>query len=185
MTIKTAKTTINTAFIFSLVLIPCLIIACGTTNQASHQADNEKPTMKPVNERLPACPDKPNCINTEYPDDTTHYLPPLDFPDSKKEQIMPLAKSIILDMGGTVIKESTKEDIKEENKYLAATFTSSLFRFVDDFELRQDNSSHKLHMRSASRTGYSDFGVNKRRIKKFSAQFNSRINNLPARVIEK
>lgn len=181
MTIKTAKTIISTAFIFSLILIPHLILASENTNQAAHQVDNQKQTMKQINRPLPACPDKPNCINTEYPDDSTHYLPPLDFPDSIKEQIMPLAKSIILDMGGTVINESTKE----ENKYLAATFTSSLFRFVDDFELRQDNSAHKLHMRSASRTGYSDFGVNKRRIMKFSAQFNSQINNLPARVIEK
>lgn len=181
----TIKIIISSVFIFSLLLIPRLIFASESTNQAAHQVDSklarEKQTMESNNRPLPACPDKPNCINSEYPDDATHYLPPLDFPDSIKEQIMPLAKSIIMDIGGTI----TKENIQEENKYLAATFTSSLFRFVDDFELRQDNISHKLHIRSASRTGYSDFSVNKRRIMKFSEQFKNQINNLPTRAIEK
>jgi uncharacterized protein (DUF1499 family) len=84
----------------------------------------------------------------------------MDFPDSSKNQIMTMAKKIIQNMGGEIIKE--------DNNYLSATFTSSLFRFVDDFEIRQDNTTHKLQIRSSSRTGYSDFGVNKRRVKKFT-----------------
>ncbi|MCU7835372.1 MAG: DUF1499 domain-containing protein [gamma proteobacterium symbiont of Taylorina sp.] len=53
------------------------------------------------------------------------------------------------------------------NNYLHATFTSSFFKFVDDFEVRVDHIALKLHIRSASRSGYSDFGVNKRRVKEF------------------
>ena len=105
------------------------------------------------------CPDKPNCINTEYPGQTNHYFPALDFPDNKNTQIMMLSKTALLEMGAEIIKEN--------NNYLAATFTSSLFKFVDDFELRLDKANHVLHIRSASRTGYSDFGVNKRRVKRF------------------
>ena len=147
---------INTFLILTLLLLSLSLLGNqAMASQTSNQNLNEIPLKK--------CPEKPNCINTEYPDNTNHYLPAIDFPDSKQEQLMAQARTLILQMGGTVIKE--------DNHYLAATFTSSLFKFVDDFELRQDNTTHQLHIRSASRTGYSDFGVNKRRVKKFSDQF--------------
>jgi len=73
-----------------------------------------------------------------------------------------LAKSVLTQMGGVLIK------VKEHT--LSATFTSSIFKFVDDFEIRQDTTARKLHIRSASRTGYSDFGVNKKRVQLFSEQ---------------
>ena len=167
----TLKIIIAAAIISALFLIPRLLLS----NQTENQQPGEHQASDPVTGKLLSCPDKPNCINTEYPEDTSHYLPPLDFPDSAKDQAMPLAKSIIREMGGKISPEETKEGITAENNYLAATFTSSLFRFVDDFELRQDNTSHTLHIRSASRTGYSDFGVNKRRVNKFSQQFKSQI----------
>ncbi|RKZ93292.1 MAG: DUF1499 domain-containing protein [Gammaproteobacteria bacterium] len=113
------------------------------------------------------CPEKPNCINTEYPEQTNHYLPPLDVPESASNQIMQLAKTTLLEMDAYIIKA--------ENNYLAATFTSSLFKFVDDFELRLDNAGNKLHIRSASRLGYSDFGVNKQRVEHFLELMNTRL----------
>ncbi|MCN4144969.1 MAG: DUF1499 domain-containing protein [Thiohalomonas sp.] len=87
-----------------------------------------------VDGRLLNCPDKPNCINTEYPEESSHYLSPDDFPEAKNEQIMTLAKTTLLEMGAEIIKA--------DNHYLAATFTSSLFKFTDDFELRLDNTTH-------------------------------------------
>ncbi|MCU7800664.1 MAG: DUF1499 domain-containing protein [gamma proteobacterium symbiont of Lucinoma myriamae] len=50
-----------------------------------------------------------------------------------------------------------------------------MFKFFDDFELRLDNTTHKLHIRSASRVGYSDFGVNKRRVKRFLKLMNNKL----------
>ena len=142
--------------IFTLLLISFSLWGNqAMANTTSNQNLNKTPLKK--------CPDKPNCINTEYPEQTRHYLPAIDFPDSKKEQLLSQVKILIVNMGGVIIKE--------EKYYIAATFTSSLFKFIDDFELRQDNATHKLHIRSASRTGYSDFGVNKRRVNKFSEQF--------------
>ncbi|MCW8932720.1 MAG: DUF1499 domain-containing protein [Gammaproteobacteria bacterium] len=151
-----------------LFLVPLLLLA----NQTSKE--NQAPGL--LEEQLRKCPDKPNCINTEYPEDKNHYLSAIDFPESKKEQILVLASSVILNMGGTIIKATTQNNTQEKDLYLAATFTSSLFRFIDDFELRQDNTTHKLHFRSASRTGYSDFGVNKRRVKQFTKQFQTILN---------
>lgn len=127
--------------------------------------ENEAPRI--VNGQLLACPDKPNCINTEYPDRTTQFIPALSYQAAKSEQVMNTAKSIILEMGGEIINE--------DKNYLSAIFTSSIFRFVDDFEIRQDKPALKLHIRSASRMGYSDFGVNQRRVKLFSEFFKENI----------
>ena len=161
----TIKIILTIVFIFALFLIPRILLADQSAKE------NQSPGL--IEGKLQSCPDKPNCISTDYPDNSSHYLPPLDFPDSAKDQIMPLAETVILKMGGAITKKSTKAD----NNYLAATFTSSLFSFVDDFELRQDNTTLQLHIRSASRSGYSDFGVNKRRVIQFSEQFQIILNN--------
>jgi uncharacterized protein (DUF1499 family) len=52
----------------------------------------------------------------------------------------------------------------ENENYLAATFSSTIFGFVDDLELRIDPVQKVIHIRSASRVGYSDAGVNRKRI---------------------
>lgn len=127
------------------------------------QLSKEEKAPGVMNGQLLPCPDKPNCINTEYPEKTSQYVPPLDFPKVQTDQIMALAKNIVVEMGGEIVIES--------HNYLSATFTSSIFRFVDDFEIRKSEHPLKLHIRSASRVGYSDFGVNKRRVEKFSELF--------------
>jgi len=125
------------------------------------KAESKAPGL--LNGQLQSCPDSPNCINTEFPESSSHYLPALGFEHTQSTQIIDLAKNIIIEMGGAVVNA--------EQNYLAATFTSTFFRFVDDFEIRIDEVALKLHIRSASRTGYSDFGVNKRRLEDFSKRF--------------
>jgi uncharacterized protein (DUF1499 family) len=53
-----------------------------------------------------------------------------------------------------------------EDHYLHAEFTSLIFRFVDDVEFLHDPASSQIHVRSASRIGHSDLGVNRARIEK-------------------
>ena len=55
--------------------------------------------------------------------------------------------------------------IEDESKdYFASTFSSGIFGFVDDFEIRIDPVKKIIHIRSASRVGHGDMGVNKKRI---------------------
>ena len=63
---------------------------------------------------------------------------------------------IISDLGGKIAIQN--------DHYIAATFTSLVFRFVDDFEVRLDTEQRLIHFRSASRVGTSDFGVNRKRV---------------------
>ena len=48
--------------------------------------------------------------------------------------------------------------------YLRAVFKTRLMRFRDDFEARLDAEAGRIHVRSASRLGYSDLGANRKRV---------------------
>jgi uncharacterized protein (DUF1499 family) len=63
------------------------------------------------------------------------------------------------------------EVVEEEGWYLRAEETSALLRFVDDVEIEIDPRAAEIHFRSASRTGWSDLGVNRRRMKAIRAAY--------------
>lgn len=111
--------------------------------------------------RLTPCSNKPNCICTEYPDQKSHYTSAINY----KELILDNIVEAIQSTGGSI---STNKD-----NYIAATYSSSLFKYVDDFELRIDTESKLIHIRSASRVGHSDMGANLKRIEKFKATLES------------
>ena len=116
-----------------------------------------------VDGRLQQCPDKPNCVSSEVVSDAEHYIEPLVYSADQAAQVLPRLKTIIGEMGGSVQLEETD--------YLAATFTSSLFRFVDDLELRIDAGQKTIHLRSASRVGHGDLGVNRKRVELLKNSF--------------
>jgi len=117
--------------------------------------------------KLTKCPDKPNCICTEFVADATHYVDPIGFSQSNAADILSNLKNSVREMGGSIQAET--------GNYLAATFSSSIFRFVDDLEIRIDTDQDMIHMRSASRVGRSDRGVNKKRIEQLKKLFRSTI----------
>ena len=114
----------------------------------------QKPHLGLIDNRLPSCPASPNCICSEYPDSAS-FTPPLSFRDDPDDSWQ-LARKSIIEMGGRIVLD--------DKQYLHAIFTSRFFRFTDDLELRRDNAQGVIHMRSASRIGYSDLGINRKRI---------------------
>ena len=114
-----------------------------------------------IAEQLSKCPSTPNCICSEYSDDTEHFFEPIRIPTTNDTELTVQLQNILKEMGASIISTS--------DSYIAATFTSVIFRFVDDFEIRIDNEKQLIHIRSASRTGKSDFGVNKKRADTFSS----------------
>jgi uncharacterized protein (DUF1499 family) len=108
-----------------------------------------------VDGRLAQCPDKPNCVCSEAEHDAVHSIQPIMIPDNSTLDAMPALKQVIRDMGGTIQAE--------RDHYLAATFSSTIFGFVDDLEVRVDAPRSVIHVRSASRVGHSDMGVNRQR----------------------
>lgn len=134
-----------------------------------HSRSKEAPGL--TGGQLAKCPGTPNCFCTEYPDQQGHYLAPITFPQtiSPAFSSLDISREIITAMGGMV---------HEQNKnYLAATFTSAIFGFVDDFEVRADAENKIIHLRSASRVGRSDLGVNKKRIELFKQLYKMKISD--------
>jgi len=112
-------------------------------------------------EKLAPCPNKPNCVSSDHKGRTSG-IEPLVFegtPDTAWQKL----KTAVINIGGKIEKD--------DSGYLWATFRSKIFRFVDDMEFRMDAQNNVIHLRSASRVGYSDLGVNRRRAEKLRSKF--------------
>ncbi len=114
------------------------------------------------NGQLSRCPDKPNCICSEYNDDPGHFTLPLSS-NLEPEIVFKHSLKAITAMNGVVTEH--------KQNYIAATFTSAIFGFVDDFEIRIDADQALVHIRSASRVGHSDLGANRKRVDAFKNRF--------------
>lgn len=96
------------------------------------------------------CGDKPNCVSTQ--DTREEYnLTPFTLTESTNIDSI---EQVALELPGA------KTAVKEGN-YLRIECTSKIMRFVDDLELKTEGD--QLIVRSESRVGYSDFGVNRKR----------------------
>jgi uncharacterized protein (DUF1499 family) len=104
---------------------------------------------------LPPCPSSPNCVSTQAQDEG-HAIAPLRYLKSRAE-----AKEALKAAIGTLPRTKL---VEEDETYLHYEFTSRLLRFVDDVEFLFDDETKTIHFRSASRTGYGDWGVNRRRM---------------------
>jgi uncharacterized protein (DUF1499 family) len=92
-----------------------------------------------------------------------HKIAPLSYTKSPAEAMAAL-KAVIQGMERTEI-------IGEKENYLYAEFTSALMGYVDDVEFLVDSTAKVIHVRSASRLGQSDLGVNRKRIEEIRAKF--------------
>jgi uncharacterized protein (DUF1499 family) len=64
--------------------------------------------------------------------------------------------------------------VQDSGNYLSAEFRSAIFSIVDDVEFEFDDSAKLIHFRSASRLGYYDFGVNRRRMETIIREFSGK-----------
>jgi uncharacterized protein (DUF1499 family) len=105
--------------------------------------------------QLVPCPSSPNCVSTKA-EDAGHAIVPFRYQKTRPEAKEAL-KAIVRSLPRTKL-------VEEDETYLHYEFTSLLLRFVDDVEFLLDDEAKMIHFRSASRTGRSDFGVNRRRM---------------------
>jgi uncharacterized protein (DUF1499 family) len=103
--------------------------------------------------RLAPCPATPNCVCSQD-EDAAHHVEPIHYEFGDP---VPRLIAAVQGMSGARVVEATQT-------YVRAEFTSLLFRFVDDVEFLVDEEHHQIHVRSASRVGHSDLGVNRRRV---------------------
>jgi uncharacterized protein (DUF1499 family) len=147
--------------VISLLIVLFLILAVLL---AVLSCASNKPKVQLVDGRLRACPNSPNCVSSES-DTTSSRVEPLTF-QGPPEKAWSDLKETIREMGGRIEEE--------HDGYLWITFTTRLFRFVDDVEFRMLSTDGVIHLRSGSRVGYSDLGVNRRRVEKLRTIFNQK-----------
>ena len=114
------------------------------------------------NQLLLPCPRTPNCVSSQEKN-LLNRIQPITFEDSlekAKERIY----QVIISMHGTRI-------IIQNDFYWHVEFTTLILRFVDDLEFYFDGSQSIIHIRSASRRGYWDLGVNRRRVESIRSRF--------------
>jgi len=139
-----------------------ILVIAGTILGCMSCSSQGLPRLGLIDGKLAPCPDSPNCVCSEYYGELSH-VEPLAFAEDSRSA-WKKAREAVLDIGGNIEKET--------DGYLWATFKGRLFRFVDDLELRMDGTSHNIHVRTASRVGYSDLGVNRERVQNLRKKFN-------------
>ena len=116
-----------------------------------------------TNGRLAPCPDSPNCVSSQS-DDKKHTIAPLVYNGGKTAAKETLTQ-VVTSMAGSRV-------ITDEEDYLYVEFKSRVMGFVDDVEFYFPDESI-IHVRSASRMGYSDLGVNRKRIETIQQRFSA------------
>ena len=145
-----------------------VLIAMAVLAGLSHRARKTPMTGNP-GARLRPCPHSPNCVCSEHTG-AGAYVPPLIF-DVDPAVAWQAAAAAVRAAGG---------DLQwADQAYLHATFSTPLFRFKDDLELRMDRDRGVIQVRCASRVGYSDLGVNRRRVRRLRRLFERQLYSWP------
>jgi uncharacterized protein (DUF1499 family) len=109
---------------------------------------------------LAACPGSPNCVSS-LAAEKRHRIAPLAFSDDPLSAFVRLKQTLVRRGDTTIISESPG--------YLRVEFHTILF--VDDGEFLLNREQRIIHVRSASRLGYSDLGKNRSRMEAIRREF--------------
>ncbi len=152
--------------VLKIILIIALMVALLVVAILAGLAQQSKsaPSVGLLEHRLQPCPPTANCVLSEEQTQTKHFISPLELimpRDTASATLIELTMVEITSMGGVIQSH--------QKNYLLATFSSAIFGFVDDLEIRiisnyPNRQRFTLHFRSASRMGKSDFGANRKRV---------------------
>ena len=120
------------------------------------------PLWAQAGDGIPNCPPTPNCVSSASAADDDHRVLPLRF-KGPAEAAWGTLRQALKSQGRMSI-------VEDAGGHIRAVAISKVFRFVDDVEFQIDPANQLIHVRSASRVGYWDFGVNRRRIEALRGQ---------------
>ena len=111
--------------------------------------------------QLSPCPASPNCVSSLATDDA-HKVEAFTLTKPASDA-WPEIKALVLSLPRSKL-------VEEKPGYLHVEVRSLLFRFVDHLELAAEPEGERLDVRSASVLGYSDLGVNRKRVEALRAR---------------
>ena len=115
-----------------------------------------------VNGKLHPCPKSPNCVSTQAINEK-QKMEPINYSGDLED-----AKVKIIDIINSLKRSKI---ITNEENYIHIEFRTATFRFVDDVEFLFDDKEKVIHFRSRARMGYSDMGVNRKRMEEITKLF--------------
>lgn len=104
---------------------------------------------------LSPCPSSPNCVVSQNADET-HYIEPITYQGDLQTARETLLKVLSVVPNTTIVEET--------DNYIRTESRSKIMGFVDDAEFYFPDDKKVIQIRSASRLGESDLGVNRRRL---------------------
>jgi uncharacterized protein (DUF1499 family) len=120
--------------------------------------------VRPNGGRLPECPDSPNCVSSQA-ERADQKIDPIKYSGPMEEAKLRM-RLVIDSMPGAKV-------LQEDRLFMHVEFQTLVFGFVDDVEFIMDDAHKVIHVRSASRLGYSDLGTNRRRVEKIRTLFDN------------
>lgn len=117
---------------------------------------------------LAACPDSPNCVSSQATE-SARQVQPLSFTGDASSAFERLRDALAQMPRATLVTAT--------DDYLHAEFRTALLGFVDDVECVVDRPTKRIHIRSASRLGRSDFGANRKRVEAIRAALANSMSN--------
>jgi uncharacterized protein (DUF1499 family) len=132
----------------TLVMITAglLMMACASESKDMSSEKFRNP--------LPECPESPNCIRYTFA------------VDEGRSEVMGLLQQ--------ALEHMNVNEMESSDDAIDAVFRIPVFGWKDDVNIRLETAGSGetlIHMRSASRVGYSDLGVNRMRVKKIRSEY--------------
>jgi uncharacterized protein (DUF1499 family) len=151
-----------------IIALPLVLLLALTTPPAMASlfgdlfAGSPPPGLGARDGRLASCPASPNCVNSQA-GDAAHAIAPFPVNGDPAAAFARLATLVAAQDGAKIVTQ--------RGDYLHAEFRSATLGFVDDVEFLLDPATRTIAVRSASRLGYSDLGVNRKRVDRLRAAF--------------
>jgi uncharacterized protein (DUF1499 family) len=105
-------------------------------------------------------------VSSQAEPDDKHYVPPLTYGGEPKRARQALLQALR--------EQPDARIVRADDTFIHATFHTRL-GFIDDMAFLIQRRANRIDVKSASRIGYYDFGVNRRRVERLRKQFDSRL----------
>ncbi len=133
----------------SIVIVLTFLILAGCGGDMKNNSNL-------INGIFKSCPSSPNCVSSM--EEGKKYIQPLRYSVERNKALATITQVVSTLPGASLVEE--------QGGYLHYTVKSRVFGFIDDLEIYLPEGEQTVHLRSASRVGYSDFGVNRNRLEK-------------------
>lgn len=139
-----------------------IVMALGLIGCASSPPDH----FRTADGQFTSCSSAPHCVSSQAPGDSDRYISPFTYTSSPS-----IARSALI---AALSKAKSARLVTRDPQFMHATFTSTL-GFVDDVTFLIQPDGERIDVKSSSRIGYYDFGVNRNRVKRLHKAFDSEL----------